>query len=229
MKARRRSARTSAKYPPGTVVIISGYLQRYTAFSQSLVSLATPPGTKISWSSGVNIASNLNHAVAEAEGEWIWIMGDDHLFSPDILLRLLSHQVDVVSPLVVMRQRPYAPIVFRRDLADGSFEFWPGTELPPGGLHPVAAGSGAGLLVRRYVLEALEKPYFELGQIRSTEMSEDLHFQRKIRDKGFKVYVDFDTPMGHITPSALWPQKAQDRDGWEIRIDPDCLIPGVME
>lgn len=227
MKAKRPRQPSTKAYPPGTIIIVSGYLQRYTAFSQSLVSLATPPGTKLSWSSGVNIAGNLNKAIERSEGEWIWIMGDDHIFAPDILLRLLNHDVDVVSPLVLMRQRPYAPIVFKRDLPDGTFEFWQGPDLPPGGLHQVAAASGAGMLVRRHVLDALDEPYFELGQIRTTEMSEDMFFYRKVREKGFKVYIDLDTLMGHITPAALWPRQTGD-GGWEIKVDPECSIPGVM-
>lgn len=223
----RRPRRSTTKgYPPGTIIVVSGYLQRYTAFAQSLVSLATPPRTKLSWSCGVNVAGNLNHAISQSIGDWVWIMGDDHIFAPDTLIRLLNHEVDVVSPLVLMRQAPYSPIVFKADLPDGTFQFWQGPELPSGGLHPVAAASGAGMLVRRHVLDALEQPYFELGQIRTTEMSEDLHFYRKVREKGFKVYVDLDTMLGHITPACLWPRKTAP-GGWEIQVDPECVIPGV--
>ena len=225
MKAKRPKAPKA--YPPGTIIICSGDLQRYTAFSQSMVSLATPPGTKMFWAKGVNIAGNLNRGLEHREGEWVWIMGDDHIFAPDILIRLLSHDVDVVSPLVLMRQAPYSPIVFREDLPDGTFRFWQGPDLPPGGLHPVAAASGAGMLVRNHVIEALDPPYFEMGQVRSSEMSEDLYFYRKARQKGFQVYIDFDVRMGHITPAALWPRKASD-GRWEIQVDPDCEIPGVM-
>jgi glycosyltransferase involved in cell wall biosynthesis len=228
MKRKRPSlSRPQQAHPPGTIIICSGELQRYTAFAQSLVSLGPPPRTKLSWACGVNIAGNLNHAIARAKGEWIWILGDDHIFAPDILFRLLAHEVDVVSPLVLMRHRPFAPIVFKSDLPDGTFEFWQGPDLPSGGLHQVAAASGAGMLVRRHVLEGIDRPYFELGRIKPTEMSEDLYFYRKVREKGFKVYIDLDTMMGHITPAALWPRKKAD-GRWEIHVDPDCVIPGVM-
>lgn len=211
-------------HPPGTIVIISGYLSRYAAWGQSLVTLTSPVDTMISWAAGVDICQNLNNAVAQMSGAWIWLMGDDHIFAPDTLMRLLAHEVDVVAPLCLMRQPPYAPIVFRRELPDGSFEPWPVGELPQHGLHPIAGGNSAGWLIRTRVLDALEKPYFEKGMIRRGELGEDLYLYHKIRKAGFQPLIDCDTMIGHITPTALWPCRREDGT-WDITLDPTCSIP----
>jgi hypothetical protein len=208
--------------------MISAYLTRYAHAMMSLVTLTTPAGSRIAWSTGVDIAANINQGIANMIGEWVWIMGDDHNYAPDTLLRLLAHDVDVVTPLCLNRGAPYWPLVFRRELDDGAFEPWPQAEMPLGGLHEVAAGSGAGILIRKHVLDALEPPYFEAGKIRQDQLGEDLYFFHKVRDKGFKVYVDFDTAIGHITPTALWPVRLTS-GRWDIVVDPSCNLPATGE
>lgn len=217
-------ARQLKTYPPGTIVIISGDLSRYAAWGQSMLSLIMPEHTLRSWSVGVNIAQNLNHAIAQMHGEWIFIMGDDHIFAPDLLMRLLDHEVDVVTPLCRLRKPPYSILAFRRELDDGVFEMWPEAELPHHGLHPIAGGSAAAWLIRKRVLDAIETPYFEEGKIRPDELGEDLYFYKKIRQAGFQPYLDCDTMIGHITPAAIWPVRLPD-GGWEMRIDPTCTVP----
>ena len=211
-------------YPPGTIIIPVGYLSRYTAWWQSLVTMLTPEQTEISSCAGVNICQNLNNAIAHMHGEWAWIMGDDHIFAHDTLLRLLAHDVDCVTPLCLMRQPPYSPLVFRQEYEDGSFEPWPVTELPTHGLHPCAAAGGSAWLIKRRVLDALQKPYFEKGMIRKDELGEDLYLYHKIRKAGFQPYIDCDTMIGHITPTALWPARREDGT-WDITLDPSCSIP----
>jgi hypothetical protein len=154
-------------------------------------------------------------------------MGDDHIFGSDTLLRLLAHQVPIVSPICLRRGPPYTPLVYRRQLPSGSGEEWPPTELPMSGLHQVYWASASGLLIQRSVLETIPYPWFEVGQIRPDELGEDVYFAKKAQAHGIPWYVDCDTVIGHITPTCLWPTTSP--EGWTITLDPTCAIPAPGE
>jgi len=211
-------------HPPGTIVVPSGTLARYGAFSRALTHVSIPEGSQVCWVEGINVAANLNRGFAQASGEWIWILADDHVFAPDTLLRLLEHDLPMVAPVCTLRSPPHWPIVYRSESDDGSFEVWPPEELPMSGVHPVAACAMAGMVIQREALKALTPPYFEIGQIKSDELGEDLYFFHKAAQVGVMPYLDCDTRIGHITPMALWPTKRPD-GGWGVWADPMCQIP----
>ncbi len=194
-------------HPPGTILIAGSDLSRYAAFSLSLLGLIRPAGTVVTWNTGANIARNLNDGIDLLHGEWVWRIDDDQVFTPDTLLKLLNHQVSLVAPLCLHRKPPFHPVLYRERLPDGSYLPWPTESLPAGGLHEVCATGGSGLLIRREVFAALTKPYFEIGQLRTDDLSEDLYFQRKAQRAGFRVYVDLETTIGHITPMVVWPTR----------------------
>ena len=174
--------------------------------------LVRPPGTAIMRITGRNIARQLNEGLQAVHGSWLWRMDDDHVFQSDTLLRLLAHDVDIVAPLVLQRKRPFQAVVYREETDQGSVVPWPMEELPDAGLLPVVAGPGAGMLVKKAVLDTMPFPWFEIGQLRSDDLSEDLYFYRKARRLGFQPYVDLDTVIGHLTPMVVWPNRTQ--QGW---------------
>ena len=104
-------------HPPGAICIASGELARYPHFTNSMLNCLRPKGTIIPMHMGLNVAANFNAGVRQAlsnpDLQWVWIMGDDHEFDQTTLLRLLDHQVDVVVPLVVRRQAPFIPVLFK--------------------------------------------------------------------------------------------------------------------
>ena len=202
----------STDFPPGTIVIACGDLARYTGFQMSLMNLVRPPGTAIMWITGANIARQLNEGLQAIHGEWVWRMDDDHVFASDALLRLLARDVDLVAPLVTQRKRPFQTIVYQEQTASGSYIPWPMETLPASGLLPVVAGPGSGMLVRKHVLDAVGFPWFEVGQLRTDDLSEDLHFYGKARHHGFQPYIDLDVLLGHLMPIVVWPQHTP--QGW---------------
>lgn len=211
-------------FPPGVVAVTSGDLTRYADFSFSLISLQMPPSTKVVWARGVSIVQNLNSILRNGflpypEYRWVFLLGDDHVFKPDLLLKMLAHRLDLVAPLCVKRKPPLSPIVFSAETAPGLFKTLNWDELPSGGLLEVPATSPAGMLVRRPVIEAVPEPWFEYGQADSALMGEDLWFQKKARQKGFKIYVDLDTFIGHQTPVVIYPVNTE--NGWGVEIDFD--------
>src|SRR6266498_2105759 len=147
----------------------------------------TPPGSKLLWTKGVDIVGNMNTMVREMRGEWLWILGDDHVMDPDLLQRLLARNVDVVVPLCLKRSPPYDPVVYSHQNELGEYV---GADLPSSGLVEVHAAGSAGMLVSRRVLAELEDPVFESHG----GLNEDLTFCAKARDAGFRIWCDVDAP-----------------------------------
>jgi hypothetical protein len=201
--------------PPGTIGVLSGDLTRYTEFSQSMFQLAYPPGSKMAWVKSVDIVGAQNQILGAAEGDWVWIMGDDHVFPPETLVVLLgdmySKDLDVVVPLCLQRFPPFAPVVYKSQNESGSYYVY--DDLPEKGLVQVHAAGNAGMLIRKRVLEKLEPPYVGTD---GKGLNEDLFFCRRIREAGFKIWCDVDVRLGHINSFAIWPKRSE--QGWAVGI-----------
>ena len=209
-------------HPPGSIIIATGDLTRYASFCRSLTALQRPDGTGLVWSYGSDIVFGYNQALAKRQGEWVWIMADDHVFAPDLLMRLLDREVDVVSPVVTNRKPPFCIFAFR----DGErpMDIVPIDQLPTSGLHVFDGCSGAGLLIREHVLQAVGVPFYEAGHINRDQLTEDTYLMQKIRRAGFKIHIDFDLKMGHETPVAVWPAVGPE-GSWHVSADFWSTIP----
>lgn len=212
-------------YPVGTVGVIAQDTARFSMFAASVTSLRYPPGSRVQWVLGQGIADNCNRLVRgnSAEGvgdigDWLWLLGDDHAFAPNTLLRLLDcayrdpfADVDIVVPLCLTRQPPFTPVIFS-DWTDDAHVYRNYVRLDDhldGGLIRVHSAGSAGMLMKRHVFEKLADPWFEMGAISGEYLAEDLWFCDKARDAGFGLYADLDTKFGHITSTIVWPQKME--------------------
>lgn len=193
--------------PAGTIVIPSGHEPRFHAFYGSLIRmLATlPPGCTIAWTQGPDIAFNLNHGIARAVGEWVWILGDDHTFETNIIERLWAHDLPVVAPFVLRRSVPHPTVMLNE--AGESIKPEPYQR----GLMKVAKVGGAGMLIRRQVFDKIPRPWF--SNRGPERQGEDIAFCERVTEAGMSIYVDLDTPMGHITTIEVWPKFRPDL-GW---------------
>jgi hypothetical protein len=193
-----------------------------------------PKGTRIEYHCGLNVAANFNAGIrrmmADPELQWAWIMGDDHEFEQTTLLRLLDREVDIIVPLVVRRQAPFIPVLFREPVDDtpvGQFPPHHWHELPSHGLYEVHTAGSAGMLIRRTVFETLDDPWFEMGRMGKDLSNEDTHFCLKAQEAGFKIYADTDVQMGHWTPMSLWPARTAS-GAWTVGIDMGQGVRVVM-
>src|SRR5262249_22923318 len=131
-----------------------------------------------------------NFCAAHFKGDWLWFIDDDHTFQPDVLERLLAHQVDIVGPLCPRRRSPFTPVPTVDDVP---------VELSKPGLGVVTATGTAGLLVRRGVFDALDAPWFQHGSKQDgTHVSDDTYFCRQARAAGFDVHVDTSVQLTHL-------------------------------
>jgi hypothetical protein len=192
------------EHPPGTVVIVSNELSRYSDFSISLVRLKAPVGTIMYWQKGVEIVKGINHGIRNMQGEWVWILGDDHTFHGEVLLHLLNTQKDIIVPLCAKRDFPHYPVTYPKDTGTMYLQA-PWSHIKYGGMMEVDGNGSAGMLIRKPVLDAIGDPWFEAGKMDGEHISEDLYFCRKAREKGFKVHVDTRQAIGHITPATIIP------------------------
>lgn len=203
-------------HPPGMIAVISGDLSRYPGFYVSLLNLKVPSGSSWNWVRGNGIAFNRNMVGENAAGDWIWFIDDDHAFEPDILLKMLDRKLSILQPLVSTRKPPFHPYAYMKKEIGYRGLDW--SDLPSSGVFPCDAVGTGGMLVRRQVFEAMEKPWFEEGKTGPDAIGEDLHFCTKAKDLGFFCHVDLDNRMGHINPAEIWPAQTDEGD-WCIDID----------
>ena len=187
-------------HPAGTIVVPTGAMPRFWEFSDSLEYLIVPEGTRRVKAMGCDIARNLNIGVRRAIGEWVWFLGDDHLFAPDTLLRLLTHQVDVVVPVTPSKMAPWNPCVFHGPWSPGMRQYTR-DELSAPGLLKLPDGDligQAGMLVRKPVLDEIGDPWFKVGRFDPGQLHEDIGFCKELQERGHAVWVDCDLIFEHL-------------------------------
>jgi GT2 family glycosyltransferase len=200
----------------GTIGLIADEVARYTAFMISVFA-TNAPGWKAHISMGRNIARNCNKLVTKFQGDLLWFQADDHVWDSDALQRLEAHNVDVVVPMILMRQKPFHPVIFDKLLDDGSYRIY--EDPPPNELIEVEAAGTGGMLVSRDALDAVGPDPFEFGMLEKGEfLGEDLNFCRKLKAAGVKIHCDTSVWMGHLSTTAIWPDYNEE-GGWAVRLD----------
>ncbi len=202
----------------GTIGVPSDELARYAAFTASLAgTLAVTPGWTFRFSFSRNIAKNCNHLIRTFEGDMLWFQADDHIWHTEALTQLESHGLDVVVPLMLMRQQPFHPVIYEGEKEDGMHVVLQNP--PPNELIEVYAAGSGGMLISRDALEAIgPDPFSFLELRRGTFMGEDLVLCKRLREAGIKIYCDTSVHIGHISTTAVWPTH-EEPGGWQVRLD----------
>lgn len=137
--------------------------------------------------------------------EWIFYADADMIFPPDILDRLLAHNVDMVTGLYFRRDVPVLPIAY------GASEHWPLCplfEYPEKGLIPVGAGGFGCLLVHRRVFDKMREvlrpgeEFITHGPLEwktgdYSRVGNDLRFYQNVTKCGITPYLDPTIKCGH--------------------------------
>jgi hypothetical protein len=196
-------------HQPGTIVVTAASLARYAEFWLSLESVQVPYGTRLVAARGADIPHQLNEGIRRMTGDWCWILGDDHTFEADILLKLLSRNVDVVMPVVPRRDPPFCPVLLHGPISNSMTRYaW--TELPITGLYQLPKTDicgQAGALIRKPILDKLGDPWFQCGQVDKGRLQEDIWFMQQLHNLDVPIYIDCDQVMPHIANVTITPQK----------------------
>lgn len=200
-------------YLPGIVAVTADEAGRYSRFAISIQGLQVTAGSRTIWQIGNDIAGNRNEAVEVAlrdeQIQWVWFIDDDHAFLPDILIRLLERDVEIVTPVCLRRVQPFLAVACVDD------DFLDLSRYGKDELIEVQHAGSSGMLIRRNVLEAVEPPWFELAN----GISEDVAFCRKAAAAGFQIHVDLAARLGHITTAVVWPAWTEEQDRWVTGFD----------
>lgn len=211
-------------FPSGAVITPCHDLARYHQFTYDLTHVDVPDGTLQLMNRSSSIVQNLNMSVEmmlDTEAQWGWIIGDDHGFKRDVVLKLLAHDVDVVVPLCTKRGPPFSLVLYDRECGRDEenrplYNTMQFPELPTDGkLFEVEAAGTAGMLVKRHVFEAVGKPWFRNWD--DITINEDFVFCRRLREAGYKIMVDPTIQISHIGMMAAFPEMI---DGaWGLSLD----------
>lgn len=150
-----------------------------------------------------NGQNELARQFLQTDYEYFFLVNDDQLYPPVLLGQLLSHQKDLVVPLVTERASPFRPLVYDAPGSDGMYYH---RYLRNGerGLHRCYASGGGGMLIHRRIFEAIPEPWweqppiFDANQKKWVTPSEDMAFCRKVNEAGFQIWCDFDMPVTHL-------------------------------
>jgi hypothetical protein len=201
-------------FSPGTIVVAAANQPRFHEFNYSMERLQVPGGTRYLIERGCDITQNFNDGIRRSTGGWIWFLGDDHAFQPDMLLRLLKHNVPVVIPPTNCKTHPWLPCIMH---GDGSLSTWAESlplytwkELSTPGLLALPIGDfigQAGMLVQKSVFANWSYPWFKAGQQDPGRLQEDMTFCRELQQRGETIWIDCDQVLDHYFYSGVSARK----------------------
>lgn len=173
--------------------------------------LEKPAGTLVTLAHGQSPARNRNLIIQQAitnNCTHIMFLDDDVAFRPDLMMKLLAHDVDIVTGLYLMRHYPHQPIIFEEAHEDGRCRhrfLTPGTA----GLIPIVACGLGACLIKTKVFHELEQPWIRLGELEKDHWCDDIGFFRRVREKGFDIWCDTHQLVGHFASVTVWPNRVK--------------------
>ena len=234
-------------FGPVKIITPSGTLARFHEFEMSMEGLEVPSMSSRARHHSSSPAHARNSAVLDVFKErpdivGFWFVDDDHMYNPDTLLKLMRHDLPVVCSLTLLARPPFFPILFQHKVWNEQEKRPQWTNIPwqtldrQRGLIPVYAAAGAGIYVKREILEkTIPWPWFAIGQYVPDECQEDMWFYERCHEYNIPIFADLDTRLGHTAPCTAVPW--QDLDGrWWVKLywgDHDFIVlprsdlPGV--
>lgn len=185
----------------------TGQWARRADFYDYILTMDKPPNTNIlpchdrSPAHGRNL---LFGAARELEHSHIMLMDDDVVPPKDGMMRLLAHDKDIVTGLVLSQPYPHAPLVF--DLVTESGAALNMYLHEPPGLKEVKNCGFGFVLFKTHIFDKLEKPWVRLGELDPEQWCDDIGFFNRVTKAGFKIYCDTSVMVGHINTHIITPE-----------------------
>jgi FkbM family methyltransferase len=171
---------------------------------KSIYDLIVPEGyqTTFQYFYGYNI-DQVRNLIADwvVKGyDYLFSVDSDIAFTPDTLVKLLSHDKDITCGLYIQRKPGQHILEVYEHNSQGGVSNIPYGKIKGRGLVEIA-GCGFGCtLVKAEVMKSIGYPqfkYYSALDHRNT-ISEDVDFCRKATNKGFKIYADTTVQCRHI-------------------------------
>lgn len=142
----------------------------------------------------IDLARNeIVRSALDAKVDWVFFLDTDVTCPPDIIPRLMAHNLPICSGIYYTRAPPLEPCVWREIAPAGkqAIQF----QVNQGLIEADFIGMGC-CLIHTSIFKNLKKPYFNwsLGfQDPENPMigrSEDFEFCKQARDRGYKIFAD---------------------------------------
>ena len=140
--------------------------------------------------------------------DYLFSVDSDIVLPPDCLVKMLAHDVPMVSGVYMQRKSNVEIIEIYRKNTLGGISNIPFSEIARPGLHEID-GCGFGcVLVKSEVILAIGYPQFVYTSALShtDTVSEDVDFCRKAQTTGAKIYVDSSIVCNHIGSTIFRPK-----------------------
>lgn len=189
---------------------------RWSSFYGCLEGLRRPPDWEVVQSRGSSVAANRNNIVERAldlGADHIFWLDDDLVFKPEVLEKLLKHNVDIVVGLSLGRHPPFDPLWFQA-MDKGRMIPVDSLSVSRNGLKELKYCTSGGMLTRTSIFKKLPRPWWALGTCVADAWYDDIYFCDVMRNHGgFTVWGDPETMFGHTTDMEVWPGKT-DTGAW---------------
>lgn len=157
----------------------------------------------------IDVARNYIVELALRErADYVFFLDSDVIpRSPDVLVRLLSWKLPVVSGIYALKRPPFKLCIFRKK-GEKLYEPMGLGEIPPGVPFVEMDAAGAGcLLVHTKIFRMMEKPWFKWDiEPWSDEpgLSEDIYFTSRVKEElGIEMYADISAECLHAVAPGI--------------------------
>ena len=159
------------KRPLGTIAYIATasvpepFLWSFSQLVAGCAEYVSPPGYYVHVDHGVGSAQIMarNELVKKMQGNWLLQIDSDHVFDPDLVLRMLtlfeSQNLPVLMGLYHFKEPPHNPVIYQY-APDGNYKAvldWGQRDQVK--LMPVGAAGAGCLMVRRNVFDLIKKEH----------------------------------------------------------------------
>jgi len=130
--------------------------------------------------------------------DYLWFVDSDTIPPPNALELLLKPQKEIVSGVTHTLKRDSDGLIKRVAMtlkkAEGEIGY---KEYVGQGVEEVDACGMSCCVIHRKVFEAINPPWFTLGNWEDEVRGEDFRFCELAKSAGFKIFVNFDVVCGH--------------------------------
>lgn len=145
----------------------------------------------------------------EEKADYILFLDSDMVFPEDIIEKFMKYHghLDIVSGLYFRRFAPYKPVFYKnwqQELGIEDFAFRE-AEAWGEGLIEVDGVGGGCLFINTKVFKDMKKPFFfpMMNPSGDTGLGEDLAFSVRVKEAGYKMYVDTTLKFGHVATDVV--------------------------
>ncbi len=134
----------------------------------------------------LNQRENLAKQAVEINADYMLWLDSDMMFPSTTAMRLMSHNKDVVAANYMKRSSPLTTVAYPER---GKWDEW----LPLENQEELEEVEGIGMgciLMKTAILHEIERPWFAFEYKDESWHGEDFYFQSKLRDAGYKLWVD---------------------------------------